>query len=332
MSFDRSSVLGIDVGGTKILVGSVRLDGTVVAARRYPMDRRDRAHTLASILGAVEAYWSERRVDTPPAAIGVGLVGLTDPPNGLWLHSMSLHVDRPIDFRLDLGARYGLPVAVDNDVHAATLAELRFGVGRDVRDFIYLNVGTGLAGGVVCNGQLVRGVLNYAGELGHSLLGDSDDLCPCGRRGCVEMYASGGAIADHAQRAVERGRQTSLAPIAASGRLTSADVFRAAGTGDALALEIAERALRGVGDLLVNLVNLLNPAAVVLGGGVVSDGWLAPRLDAYVRRVALTNATRCLREIAPSSLPTDQVGLLGAATLAMEAMQASAKSRTEGSS
>ena len=127
--------------------------------------------------------------------------------------------------------------------------------------------------------------------------------------------------------AVERGTTTSLAPLVARGNLTSTDVFHAADAGDALALAISERALRGIGDLLVNLVNTLNPAAVVLGGGVVSDGWLAPRLDAYVRRVALTNASRSVREIAPSCLPIDRVGLLGAATLALDALRESAQSR-----
>jgi glucokinase len=331
LSLDRSSVLGVDVGGTKILVGSVRLDGTVLAAQRYPMDRRDRAHTLASILGAVEAYWVTLPSGELPSAIGIGLVGLTDPAKGLWLHSMSLHVFQPLPLGAELGALYGVPVALDNDVHAATLAELRFGVGREVRDFIYLNVGTGLAGGLVCNGQLVRGVVNYAGELGHSLLGDANDLCPCGRRGCVEMYASGGGILDHVRSAVEAGATSSLGPLAASGQLTSADVFRAADEDDPLAREVAERAVRGIGDLLVNLVNLLNPAAIVLGGGVVSDGWLAPRLDTYVRRVALWNATRSLRETAPSSLPIDQVGLLGAATLGLEALGQTPRNRSEGS-
>jgi glucokinase len=349
LGLDRSTVVGVDVGGTKILVGSVRPDGAVVAARRYPMDRRDRAHTLASILDGIAGYWRELPTRLPPAAIGVGLVGLTDPATGAWLHSMSLHVDQPIELGAELRARYGLPVAVDNDVHAATLAELRFGAGREARDFVYLNVGTGLAGGLVCNGQLVRGALNYAGELGHSLVGgpfvgESDDLCPCGRRGCVEMYASGGAIVESVRLAVGRGEASSLAPIVASGALTSADVFHAADEGDALAIRVAERVLRGVGDLLVNLVNTLNPSAIVLGGGVVADGWLVPRVEAYVRRVALRNAARSLRSVALSSLPINEVGLLGAATLALgmietlgtlappdlERLETEGKSRTEG--
>jgi glucokinase len=139
------------------------------------------------------------------------------------------------------------------------------------------------------------------------------------------MYASGGAILERVRLAVERGQPTSLTPLLAGGTLTSSDVFRAADEGDALARGIADRVERGLGDLLVNLVNLLNPAAIALGGGVVADGWLAPRLDAYVRRVALRNAALSLRPIAPSRLPTNQVGLLGAATLALDAMERAGK-------
>lgn len=318
MSQAEPVAVGVDVGATKVLVGCVGRDGLVRASRRYPMNRESQAATLDSIHSAVEDFLGLVPCRLQPVGIGVGLVGLTDPATGTWLHSMNLSIRVPVPLAARLHDRHGLPVAVDNDVHAATLAELRLGAGRRARDFVYVGVGTGVAAGLVCNGQLVRGSSNYAGELGHTVVEPEGDPCQCGRRGCLEPIASGGGMIAHVEARLADYPASPLWEPARRGELTSAVIFRACDAGDALATSVTNRAVRALGIALTNLVNLLNPELIVLGGGVVADGWLIPRLRDYVAANALRNAYRGLRGVEPSELSADLVGLLGAAALAWE--------------
>lgn len=312
-------VIGVDVGGTKVLVGYVGEDGTVLRSQRYPMDRATQEYTLSSIESAVEDFVSTDWAGPAPVAMGIGLVGQTDPATGTWIRSMNLRVHTPVPLGPQLRERYGLPVRIDNDVHAATLAELRLGAGREYADFIYLNVGTGIACGVVCNGQLVRGAVNYAGELGHMVVETDGDLCDqCGRRGCLEPIASGGGMLDHVRARLADYPDSVLHAPARSGDLTVGTIFQAADAGDPLASAVTERAKRALGAALVNLLDLLNPEIVVLGGGVFRDGWGVARLRAHVATKALPAASQSLKGIVLSQLRVDRVGLLGAASLTWE--------------
>jgi glucokinase len=234
------------------------------------------------------------------------------------MHSMNMHIRTPVPLAAQILARHGLPAYLDNDVHAATTAELRFGAGRSASEFIYLNVGTGIAAGVVTHGRLVRGASNYAGEIGHLVVEPAGVPCMCGQRGCLEPTASGGGIVEQATARALADAASLLHVGALAGTLTAHDVFAAADAGDPAAGDIAGRAMRALGNTLVGLVNLLNPELVVVGGGVFGDGWLLPRLRDHVTTYALRNAVRALRGIIPSELSIDQVGLLGAASLAWE--------------
>lgn len=308
------AVVGVDVGGTKILVGLVSDAGKVLRVERYAMDRSDQATSMASIEAAVTDFLDSPWDGPAPLALGMGVVGQTDPATATWVHAMNIPISRSINIQSWLGDRYGLPVALDNDVHAATLAELRWGAGGGARDFIYLNVGTGLAAGLVCNGQLVRGVTNHAGELGHMAVAGEDILCPCGRRGCLEPVASGGGMIQRVRDLLSQYGDSALR--ASLGALTSQAIFSASDAGDALAQRIATEAVAALAKALANLINLLNPEVIVVGGGVFADGWFLPRVQAAVERQALSASYRALRGIVPSTLNPEWVGLLGAATLA----------------
>jgi glucokinase len=319
MDETRRAVVGVDVGGTKILVGSVGQDGTIYGSQRYPMDRTTQESALSSIDLAVEDFY--RAVGAGPAlvAMGVGVVGQADPATGTWVQAMNVPIHSSVQLAAQLEARYGLPVRIDNDVHAATMAELRLGAGRESRDFILFSVGTGLACGIVCNGQLVRGAANYAGEVGHMMVEMNGDLCEqCGRRGCLEPIGSGGGILAHVRAGLADHPASLLQEPVASGQCTAGTVFRAADAGDALASEIAGRATRAWGVALVNLVNLLNPEMIVLGGSVFRDGWGIAALRDSIAAHALPAARKSLRAIVPSRLGVNRVGLLGAAILGWE--------------
>ncbi|MEN6479832.1 MAG: ROK family protein [Anaerolineales bacterium] len=311
-------VIGVDVGGTKIAVGAVTRAGEIVESERYPMDRATQETSLASIDAALDSFMSSW-CGPRPLALGFGLVGSTDPATGTWLRSMNIPISDSVDMTARFGAPYGLRAAVDNDVHAATLAELRWGAGGDASDFIYLNVGTGTAAGLVTHGRLVRGASNYAGEFGHTYTGVAPDVqCPCGRRGCLEPAASGGGLITRARELLPAYLDSPLAAADAAGQLNAHTIFVYADAGDPLAARLAEDMVNALGIAVTNLINLLDPQVVVVGGGVWADGWLLPRVQKIVQSTALRRALSDLRGLVPSTLHPDHVGLLGAATLAWD--------------
>jgi glucokinase len=251
-----------------------------------------------------------------PLALGLGVVGQTKPSAGLWVGAMNLPIYAPVPLGRLMRERTGIPCVLDNDVHAATLAELRWGIGKEYRDFIYLNIGTGLAAGLVCNGQLVRGAANYAGELGHMLVDRGGSLCVCGQRGCLEPICSGGGILTQVRDGMQDYPDSVLFEALRNGTLSASQVFRAAEGGDRLAARITGKAVQALSTALTNLVNLLNPAVIVYGGGVLSDGWLMEKVSGLVLANALVAARRALKGLCPSRLDPERVGLLGAASLA----------------
>lgn len=308
-------VIGVDVGATKILVGAVTRTGQVLASRRSRVNGESQETTLHSIETAIRDFLQDWD-GAHPLGIGVGLVGQTDPAAGTWFEAMNLPITDPVPLGPQLSDHHGIPVALDNDVHAATLAEMRWGMGTESANFVYLNVGTGISAGLVFNGQLIRGTENYAGEFGHMVVQPNGPLCPCGRRGCVEPIASGGGILARVQELRAEFPGSSLYAQAES--LTAHSIFTAADTGDPLAVKLATEAVQALSDALTNLVNLLNPEWIVYGGGTLSDGWLIERVRVHVEAQPLLMTRRSLKGILPSRLNPSQVGLLGSACLAWD--------------
>jgi glucokinase len=306
-------VIGVDVGATKILVGAVTQTARVLASSRSNVNSATQETTLQSIETALNDFLQDWD-GAQPLGIGVGLVGQTDPQAGTWLEAMNLPISVPVPLGKQLRDRHGVPVALDNDVHAATLAEMRWGIGTESTDFIYLNVGTGIASGLVFNGQLLRGTGNYAGELGHMVVRPDGPLCPCGRRGCLEPIASGGGMLARVQEMLADFPDSTLRAQAEP--LIAHSIFTAADAGDPLAIKISGDAVKALSDALTNLVNLLNPEWIIYGGGTLSDGWLMQRLRTKVETQPLPMARKSLKGILPSRLDPGYVGLLGAACLA----------------
>ena len=311
----ESIVVGVDVGATKILVGAVTSDGHIVASRRYPIEHASQAATLESIYSSLADFMQDLG-GSPARAIGIGLVGQIDPRTGAWLEAMNLPIKSPVLLADEIRHRHNIPVSLDNDVHAATLAELRWGIGTESKDFIYLNVGTGVSAGLVFGGQLLRGARNFAGELGHMVVQPDSMPCPCGRRGCLEPIVSGGGILARVQTELANHPDSSLRSLAEP--LTAQQVFLAADAGDALAGKITDDAIQALATALTNLVNLLNPEWIVYGGGVLSDGWLIDHVRNHVNKQPLPMIRKSLKGILPSRLDPEYVGLLGAACLALD--------------
>jgi len=320
MHTEKPVVLGVDVGATKILVGYVESDGIVPLSRRYAIDRSSRVSTIASIETAITDFLEIPWSMYPPLAIGVGLPGLIDATTGTWAQATNLPITSPVNLAAQLKENFKLPVALDNDVHAATLAELHLGAGRKTRDFIYLNVGTGISTGIVFNGQLVRGANNCAGEFGHTSVDMNGVACECGGHGCLEPIASGGGILAQVRALLPEYPTSCLGKLFKLDQLTASLVFYAANNGDLLGIEVSERAVRTLGFALINLIILLNPSLIICGGGVMADGWMIRQLDNYIAAHALPFVYHSLQGIVLSELKADQVGLLGASILAWKSI------------
>jgi glucokinase len=252
------------------------------------------------------------------SGIGVAMKGLVDHQQGVMVSSTTLRM-RGLPVRSFLEEEFGLLVAVDNDVHAATIGEIYYGAGRRFRHLLYLNVGTGVAVGLVFDGKLYRGATNLSGEFGHNTVDRNGWACRCGMRGCVEAFASGPGIVSQVLGRVKHHPASPLAALARSDELSATEVFRAAQQGDALALQVLHDTVEHLGAGLVNLVNLLNPEAIILGGSVFNEaGIFVDRLAQFVKAHPLRDSAASLQEIGPSSLGVNEVGLVGAASLIWE--------------
>jgi glucokinase len=312
--------LGIDLGGTKIIAGLVERDGRIVAkeyrktgAREGPEAVFDRLTDVATQLLTAEGI-DRGRV----TAVGVAAPGPIDTMAGVVTAPPNLPGWHDVPLAEVIEKRLSLPAFLENDGNAAAFAEYCFGAGRDCEHMVYVTAGTGIGGGFILNGQPYRGASGAAAEVGHMTLLPNGPLCGCGNRGCLEALASGTAIAREARERVARGVPTMIAELA-EGDLSSISaklVAEAADKGDIEAQLILDEAIGYFAIGMANLVNLLNPRIIVIGGGLTNMG---ERLFDPVRRTIDRRAFRTSAnavEVRPAQLGHD-VGLLGAAAVAM---------------
>jgi glucokinase len=301
-------VLGLDIGGTKLAAGVVAPDGTVhgfvstpAHAERGPEDGLARLFDLGRrALG--EAGVTENELE----AVGIGCGGPLDSSAGVLIAPLHLPGWENVTVVERASTEFGRPAALDNDATAAAAAEHRFGAGRGTRNMVYLTISTGVGGGVVIDGVLHRGVSGNGGELGHVTVDWHGRECRgCGRRGCLEAYASGTSIAE---RAREAGMDVA----------TAADVSTAAAAGDPVAVRIWDETCEALACGITSIANLFEPEVVVLGGGVVRTG---EQLLAPVRR-AVGEQAICAQVKIVAAAFGDAVGVAGAAAIAYERLAA----------
>ena len=301
MSANR--VIGLDMGGTKILAGVVERDGTVVRReeRETPVTSQDAL--LAALDETLESLLGDERV----AALGFGIPSTIDQQAGTAVSSVNVPL-AGIAFRARMTQRFGLPVALDNDANVAAVAEWRVGAGRGTNHLVLLTLGTGVGGGLILDGRPYRGAVGAAAELGHVVIDYDGPPCAgmCEGHGHLETLASG--------RSADEAAEAILGGDADAPRLVEA-----ARAGDARAGEALVEIGRRLGAGLVSLVNVFNPEVIVLGGGFASAGDLVfePARE-LVRRQALPPA-RDLVRIVPAELGPD-AGMVGAALIAFETL------------
>ncbi|WP_246849850.1 ROK family protein [Nocardioides xinjiangensis] len=307
-------VVGVDIGGTKVLAGAVDPDGRVVrtASRTTPGRRGVTCEAEDALVSAVLEAAGGRAV----AAVGIAAAGFVDSAGERVVFAPHLPWQgEPL--RELLAERLGCPVALDNDANCAARAEAHHGAARGAAHALMVTMGTGIGGAVLLRGEVVRGASGMAGEFGHMQVVPDGRPCECGRRGCWEQYSSGNALVRRA-----RSLMTEQASVLASGGdpdvVTGPMVTAAAEQGD----RVARAAFASVGDWLgvgtANLVAALDPEVVVIGGGVSAAGelLLAPARDALSRTLVGAAHRRVPRLVAARLGP--RAGMVGAALLAAE--------------
>jgi glucokinase len=307
--------VGVDVGGTKIAGGVVDERGRILATAR-----RESPATDTDAIGAnVADLVAELRSAHDITAVGVGAAGFVDSTRSLVMFAPNLAWrDEPL--RADLEKRIGLPVVIENDANAAAWGEFTFGAGEDATDSLLITVGTGVGGGIVLNGELHRGAFGVAAEIGHLRVVPDGRLCGCGNHGCWEQYASGTALVRDTREQAARGSLIARSLLDRAGgevsAITGPLITEAAREGDPFAIEQLAALGKWLGEGIATLTAVLDPAVVVIGGGVSEAGDLL--LDP-VRSHFKANLTgrnyRPELEIRAAVLG-NRAGMIGAADLA----------------
>lgn len=307
----------VDLGGTKVACALATGDGRLLAERTFATESHAGPDVvLARIARAIGDLCAE--AGARPEALGMGVPGLADIERGVTTLLPNLATEwRGVPVRERLEGALGCPVYLLNDVRAATLGELVFGLGRDVRTMAFFALGTGVGGGLVIDGRLRLGPMGKAGELGHQTIIPDGSRCGCGNRGCLETVASGPAIAAQGVWLMQCGRAPRLYELTGGDpqRVTPREMARAAEAGDAAVGEVIRRAAEYVGIGVANVIAAIYPELVVLGGGVAELG--APLFEVVRETARWRMAIFPVDEIRiePSSLG-EKAGLWGGIALA----------------
>jgi len=311
--------IGVDIGGTKILAGTVNDAGDVIDTARRPTPRHDADDVLGMVTEVVAELAGQAQ--EPIQGVGVGVAGLVDADRSRVYFAPNLRWSQ-VPVRTLLEASTGLPVVVENDGNIAAWGEYRFGAGQGFSDMVLITVGTGIGGGFVLGGQLFRGAHGAAGEIGHINAVPDGRACGCGRNGCWEQYASGNALVREARAlAAERRSEAGLLLGLGDGTpegVQGTQITEAALAGDPVAREAFTRAGTWLGRGLADLAAVLDPEVFVIGGGVSESGDL---LLASARQTLTDKLIGQRNRPAPAvrlAELANNAGIVGAADLARQ--------------
>ncbi len=320
MASGKQFVIGVDIGGTKVASGLVNSAGDILhSTRRRMTPRLSAEQALQPVIEAINEVM-EAAHDAGPSAIGISVPGWVDSRHGVLLSASNLPCWRNFHLADAIRDRFQLPTRLANDANVAALAESVWGSGSSYRNVFYLSLGTGIGTGMVLNRRLYYGRTGAAGEGGHMTIDYTGPRCACGKRGCIEMYASGTAIARRArERLAEHGAARSKLLELANGDIQSVTA-ETVGTAALAADPLANEILRETADYLTiwlgNIIDLLEPEVIVIGGGL---GQLMREFVGYIREGLRTWAINPRRDQIPirSALYGAESGLVGSAALCL---------------
>jgi glucokinase len=312
-------IIGVDLGGTNIVVGALPVDGSrQIGMRTLPTHAELGAEGVVDRIAAmIENVILDVRKETGAErddilGVGIGSPGPLDRERGVVVVTPNLGW-RDYPLRDEISKRVGLQATLDNDANCATLGEWWIGAAKGGKNVVGMTLGTGIGGGLILDGQLYHGTSDVAGEIGHTSIDSTGRRCKCGNYGCLEAYCSGPAIAERAREALEGEESPGILSLVDGNpsKITASTVYEAARLGDLVAREVVRETGRFLGTGLSNLINIFNPDIVVLAGGVTQAGdALFVPLRAEVRRRAFKPAVEVCK-IVPGALPLS-AGVVGA--------------------
>ncbi|MFH1006534.1 MAG: ROK family protein [Candidatus Latescibacterota bacterium] len=311
--------IGVDLGGHSIKLAVVDETGKIRLREATPTYAgKGKDTSLAQIVRSVQALLAQARaVCDELVGIGIGAPGLIDVESGTVRVSPNFPGWVDVPLRKILEDVTELPARIGNDANMVAMGENAFGAGKEFQHFICATLGTGIGGAIVIDGKVVTGADGTAGEIGHTTVYPDGPLCNCGNHGCLERLVGIKYIVERALSKLERGSYESLLPRMVDGqldRLTPKLIAQAAEQGDLLAQDVFEETGTILGIAFANLVNILNPEAIVLGGGVSNAGELifAPIRETIQRRAM--SVPRATVQVVPATLGHD-AGMIGASLL-----------------
>ncbi|MDY5584760.1 MAG: ROK family glucokinase [Arcanobacterium sp.] len=308
--------IGVDVGGTKIAAGVVNKNGKILKKVRKDTPHQDGDGAVQVIIELINELQAEYKV----SGVGIGTAGFVDGSRTSVIFAPNMHW-RNLSLAVIVSAQVDLPVVVENDANAAAWGEFKFGAAKGKRSAIAVTVGTGIGGGIIYDGRLLRGSYGFGAEIGHMNLVPDGNLCGCGQRGCWEAHASGNALVRYARQHAANNPQrcAGLLELAngVAEEITGLQITEAATNGCQGALDCFDEISRWIGQGMANLAAIFDPEIFVLGGGVSDAGdLLLEPTQKYFHEFLTAREYRPVPNVVLASMG-NQAGITGAASLAL---------------
>lgn len=310
----KQLAVGIDIGGTNVVVGLANKEGTILKRNTFPMATFVTPESFVEkITASIRSEFAEFEANYDLKGIGIGA------PNGNYYtgsieFAPNLKWEGVVPLASMFREHFDVLVALTNDANAAALGEKQFGHAKGMNDFLVVTLGTGVGSGFVANGKLILGHDGFAGELGHAIVFMDGRQCACGRKGCLERYASAGGIVETMKEYIAQNPGKSILEERAD--FKAKDIYDAAIKGDQLALEAFDYTGKILGFMLSQAVAVTSPEAIFLFGGLAASGKLIFEPTKRYMEDYLLNVFRNKVQLLPSGLPESDVAVLGAAALA----------------
>jgi glucokinase len=314
---EKKFYIGIDLGGTFVKGGVVDQDGNILAQGKVPTEReKGTAQVVKNIADLAYQVLEAAGLKKEQAqGIGMGVPGMIDSKNGVVTYSNNFGWSN-FPIAKEIQELIDLPVSIANDANVAALGEVKFGAAQEYENAIMLTLGTGVGGGIVVDGKLLEGNKSAGAELGHSIIVVNGEACTCGRKGCLEAYASATALIRDTKRAMQANKDSKMWEIGDLEQVTGKTAFDYKDT-DKYAKEVVENYINYLGQGIVNFANVFRPEAMILGGGVCAQGdALIKPLQEILDREIYAGKVGPQVKVVVAKLE-NSAGILGAAALLM---------------
>ena len=315
--------IGIDLGGTNIKIGCFDSDIRLLAKTSVPTEADSGPEY---VVGRIDETSRKLLAQSGKSleelcAVGIGTPGPANYAEGIIIRATNMPKFKNTPLRDMVAQKLGKPAILENDANAACWGEFVLGAGKDITDMVFFTLGTGIGGGIVSKGKLVRGTGGNAAELGHTIIYPDGRLCNCGQKGCVEAYASANATARRATEAIQTGKPSSLRRLLdQNGQITCKDVYEHLAKGDELAKQITDETAKALALVCINMLHITEPDRIVFAGGMIGAGpILLDRIKNYFNQYIWKLKSESV-QICFATLGED-AGIIGAAALALEELK-----------